>query len=99
MQNNKSLIVFARYPEYGKVKTRLASSLGDETAYKLYELFAGRLFNELKKLNEDEINFYLFYSGEVDEKKIALWCGKSYDYYPQAGNDLGDKMYNAVEKI
>jgi len=33
----KGLIVFAREPLYGKVKTRLAASLGDQLATRLYE--------------------------------------------------------------
>ena len=35
--NNNLLIIFVRNPELGKVKTRLAKSIGDKTALEIYQ--------------------------------------------------------------
>ena len=34
--SKKALIIFTRNPELGKVKTRLAKSVGDESALEIY---------------------------------------------------------------
>ena len=35
----EALLIFAKNPEYGKVKTRLASTIGDAQALFIYEQF------------------------------------------------------------
>ena len=48
MKKRKAIIIFVKYPEKGKVKTRLASTTSDNFALGIYKLLAGNIFNKLK---------------------------------------------------
>ena len=48
---NGELIVFLKYPYPGRVKTRLASDLGEERACELYRDFAERVIAEVYPIN------------------------------------------------
>ena len=39
MQDDERLLIFAKFPEKGMVKTRLAHKTGEETAVELYRCF------------------------------------------------------------
>ncbi|MCP4398297.1 MAG: glycosyltransferase, partial [bacterium] len=39
MKNTECILFYVKYPEQGKVKTRLAKGLGDERAVELYKRF------------------------------------------------------------
>ncbi|HYU25440.1 MAG TPA: glycosyltransferase, partial [Thermoanaerobaculia bacterium] len=47
------LLVFARLPELGKVKTRLARDLGDERALQVYEAMLRDLFANVGAPSEE----------------------------------------------
>ncbi len=81
---HKTLILFARKPELGKVKTRLAKSIGNKKALEIYT-----------QLLEHTISI----STKVESKVKIYWSKKlSYttDNY-QKGSDLGERMYNALK--
>jgi rSAM/selenodomain-associated transferase 1 len=86
------LLFFIKHPEKGKVKTRLASAIGDKMAAKLYKRF---LLEMLFTLNEGTFVFYLCYSPESPLSSIKDWLGDDYLFMPQAGEDLGERMKNA----
>lgn len=95
----KSLIIFTRYPEIGKTKTRLIPAIGAEKACNLQRLMTENTLKKAKKLKEEfntEISIY-FHGGSLDLMKE--WLGNDYNYYSQKGEDLGLKMYNAFENI
>ena len=99
-ENNKSgnaLIVFVRYPEAGKVKTRLAEGTSNVFAGSVYRLCAERIFSEISSLKN--FNRYIFYSEEKDKKKIIEWTNNNFFYYHQVGDDLGERMFNAFEFV
>ncbi len=89
--DDRCLLFFIRYPEKGRVKTRLAASIGDERALKLYRNF---LLNILSTLNKGTFLFYLcFYPADALES-LRKWLGGDYLYIPQQGEDLGERMKN-----
>jgi rSAM/selenodomain-associated transferase 1 len=99
-ENNKpgnALIVFVRYPEAGKVKTRLAEGTSNEFAGSVYKLCAERIFSEISFLKN--FNKYIFYSEEKDKEKIIEWTNNNFFYYHQVGDDLGERMFNAFEFV
>lgn len=99
MKDKQSLIIFTRYPEIGKTKTRLIPFLGAEKACNLQRLMTENTLIKAEKLREKfkvEIHIY-FAGGSVNLMK--KWLGNSYNYYPQMGEDLGIKMYNAFADI
>jgi rSAM/selenodomain-associated transferase 1 len=91
------LLFFIKNPEKGKVKTRLASAIGDMMAVKLYKRF---LLEMLFTLNGGTFLFYLCYSPESPLSDLKDWLGDHYLYMPQTGENLGERMKNGfVEAI
>ena len=89
--DDRCLLFFIKYPEKGRVKTRLAASVGDERALILYKRF---LLNILSTLDKGTFLFYLcFYPADALEN-LRKWLGEDYLYIPQQGMDLGERMKN-----
>jgi rSAM/selenodomain-associated transferase 1 len=85
------LLFFIKNPEKGKVKTRLASAVGDEMAVRLYRRF---LLETLFTLNRGTFLFYLCFYPENSLSDLKGWLGDDYLYMPQKGEDLGKRMKN-----
>jgi len=93
------LIIFARYPVLGKVKKRLASSLGKEFAMGFYKECSNHLFAEIKRNQNDFFTPFLFCSEKDELNKMIDWAGSGFEYCYQEGNDLGERMSNAFNKV
>lgn len=90
--DNESILVFIKSPEKEKVKSRLASVIGEERALTLYKSFVLDIIDTLKRGNYPlRIFFYPPDSREVLEN----WIGNNCDYISQRGDDLGERMKNA----
>ncbi len=98
MNKTAGLIIFTKYPEYGKVKTRLAATIGNGKAMKFYKTCAEHLFDSALALN-DSVEIFLFYSPEKDFAKIKKWIARDFSYIPQTDNDLGLRMADAFENL
>ena len=92
-----AIIIFVRYPEKGKVKTRLAEGTNKNFASGVYKLCAEKIFREMKSLKK--FNKYVFYSEEKDRDRIIKWSKKKFLYFSQQGKDLGERMKNAFEIV
>lgn len=96
-----ALIVFVKNPEPGKVKTRLSPPLTPDQACTLYRNFVlDALAQYTRVLPTTEI--YLFYAPADAGQKIRLLVQNElskiagrFRFYPQTGEDLGDRMSNA----
>jgi len=95
----KALIVFARLPVEGKVKTRLAKEIGDKNSAILYRVCAEHLFKEVRRIEKHETDLFLYYSEENDISNIKKWIGEDFYFYAQSGESLGMKMLNAFQQI
>lgn len=91
MKNNL-LLVFTRNPELGKVKTRLAKTIGDEAALKTYKILLAHTANSIKKIDCDKAIYY-----SVKVRTNDGW-NETYQKHQQLGEDLGVRMYNAFKK-
>lgn len=90
MQSKNLLIIFYRNPELGKVKTRLAKTLGDEKALAIYL----KLSSHTRAITENlAIDKVVYYSNFVDTEDV--WPNTTFQKKLQNGNDLGEKMNNA----
>lgn len=99
LSTKKSLIIFTRYPEIGKTKTRLIPAIGAEKAANLQRIMTEKTLLKAEKLKdflEVEINIY-FTGGNLDLMKT--WLGKKYNYYSQIQGDLGLKMFSAFNDV
>jgi rSAM/selenodomain-associated transferase 1 len=85
------LLFFIKNPKKGKVKTRVASAIGDKMAMKLYRRF---LLEMLSTLNRGTFLFYLCFHPENSLNDLKDWLGDHYLYTPQMGENLGQRMKN-----
>ena len=90
--NENLLIIFTRNPELGKVKTRLAKTVGNETALNIYKFLLDYTVKITTSLNADKA---VFYSENVPERDI--WDAAIYKKHLQQGDDLGQRIQNAFE--
>lgn len=93
-----ALIVFARYPEPGKVKTRLAATVGRDAAADFYAGCATHVVAQCLRV-QSNVTRYLFYSDPGDRDHIVAWIGDGFAYHAQVGADLGERMKNAFDAV
>jgi len=86
------LLIFTRNPELGKAKTRLAKTVGEETALEIYKFLLERTRNISSKVTSDKA---VYYSVKVRENDI--WNANIYQKHQQVGEDLGIRMLNAFK--
>lgn len=93
MAKEKNLIIiFTRNPELGKVKTRLAKTIGDKSALNIYTFLLNHTKNVTQNLDCDKA---VYYSEKIRDNDI--WNETIYQKHLQSGNNLGEKMHNAFE--
>ncbi len=87
------LLIFTRNPELGKCKTRLAVTIGDQSALEIYKF----LLNHTAELTQD-VNAVkqVWYSEEIWTDDI--WDTTFFDKRLQQGGDLGIRMANAFQE-
>lgn len=86
------LLIFTRNPELGKCKTRLAASVGDETALAIYIFLLEHTVSVTRELNVTKEVYYSDAIGEDD-----LWHPAIFHKKIQLGADLGERMSNAFK--
>lgn len=88
MINKRLLIIFIKNEEEGKVKTRLAKTLGDQKALEIYQ----RLLDKTKEvaLQLTEVDKALYYSGFIAEND--RWPTKHFNKKLQHQGSLGERM-------
>ena len=86
------LLVFTRNPELGKVKTRLAKTVGNATALKIYTFLLKRTRDIVVKVSADKA---VYYSVKVRENDI--WDASIFQKHQQVGEDLGIRMLHAFK--
>jgi rSAM/selenodomain-associated transferase 1 len=93
MNNNQLLMVFTKNPELGKCKTRLASTLGDEAALKVYEQLLDYTVDFASKV---EAKKYVYYSKNIPSND--RWSESIFEKKVQTEGNLGVKMATAFKE-
>ncbi len=88
------LIIFTRNPELGKVKTRLAKTIGNE---KTLEVYRDLLSHTMKVTQIVDCDKFVFYDNSIEPNDI--WSNAIYEKRMQFGVDLGAKMQNAFQEL
>jgi hypothetical protein len=86
------LLIFTRNPALGKVKTRLAKTIGNEKALTIYEFLLDHTKKVTENLNCDKAVYY-----SVKVREHDLWNPAVYQKKQQSGDDLGIRMQNAFQ--
>ncbi|WP_044237051.1 TIGR04282 family arsenosugar biosynthesis glycosyltransferase [Flexithrix dorotheae] len=91
MNDQQSLLmIFVKNPEKGKVKTRLAATIGEDNAFKVYEdllQFTHHVVN--KVLVKKQVHYSKF----IDEND--LWETQNFEKVLQSAGELGKRMQGA----
>jgi len=93
IKSPRSLIIFVRRPELGKVKTRLAAEVGDEKALSIYI----RLLEHTKDASlQVDCSRLLWYVDQIDHDD--MWSSDDFEKHEQIEGDLGERMKEAFAK-
>lgn len=90
MKSDQLLIVFVKNILLGKVKTRLAKSIGDFGAFEVYKELVAITEMETGRLTDCDVHIY--FSDVIIESK---W--EQNQKYVQEGDNLGERMKNAFQ--
>ncbi len=88
------MIIFVRNPEPGKVKTRIAKTMGNEKALEVYKELLLHTYDITKDISCDK---FVFYADQIT--KNDLWETSFYHKKLQQGNDLGQRMLLAFREL
>ncbi len=92
------LIVFARYPEVGKCKTRLIPHVGPQVATELHAAMTRfTLAWATEAAKHADTCLQVHFAGG-DQESMRREFGSSLDYVPQCSGDLGGRLRAAVEQ-
>ncbi|MGI9243976.1 MAG: TIGR04282 family arsenosugar biosynthesis glycosyltransferase [Verrucomicrobiales bacterium] len=95
-------MIFVKFPEPGKVKTRLAKSVGDEAAADIYRKLVARVLERVVAAepiegNDGQWKVWILFDPPEREGEIRAWLdpmlGRGFDgYFPQVEGDLGARL-------
>lgn len=88
----QALLIFVKNPVYGKVKTRLAVTVGNDMALRIYQNLLKYTYTITRNL---PVNKTVYYSAVIDTGDC--WDMGIYEKKIQHGNDLGARMGKAFE--
>lgn len=95
--SKNGLIIFTRIPEAGKTKTRLQSKLSKEECANLHKCFLKDIYDIFLNLNDIDIIICHTEEGDLNILKNIFY--KENLYIKQYGNNLNEKMYNAIKEV
>ena len=90
MEAEKLLIVFVKNSVLGRVKTRLAKTIGDNGAFEVYKELVN--ITEVETSRLQGVSIHIYFSDQIIESK---WPGQV--KYIQEGQDLGERMQLAFK--
>lgn len=95
------ILVFLKYPEPGRVKTRLATDLGPEGAALAYRKMVCRVLEQCRNARPDAIGIAFDPKEKTEEirKWLSPWLVAfpgEITWIPQVPGDLGDRLEGAV---
>lgn len=94
--SGRSLIVFLKHPEAGKVKTRLTPALGAETAAELYRALCEEVLGATVP-RPGEYERLVFFAPSRATEAMRAWL-PGLRLLPQVGDDLGARMAAAFTR-
>ena len=96
MKAENTLIIFTRYPEAGKTKTRLMPAIGAEKAAEIQKQMTENTIAKAVKLKSKlEVYIEIYFNGG-NLTLMENWLGTQHHYQPQGEGDLGRKMFSAI---
>ena len=94
-RSENHLGLFAKFWEPGRVKTRLAATLGDELACELYQIFLFHLLQTVVSVTDQTT---VVFSPANQQADFRAAIAPDWSLEPQSDGDLGDRMRNFFSK-
>jgi rSAM/selenodomain-associated transferase 1 len=91
------VVVMARAPELGKVKSRLAASVGEAGALAVHTALGRAVAERLRAAMNDDRYGWAVITPDAKLDEAQRWLGDGWQLHPQGDGDLGDRMHRAVE--
>ncbi len=92
--NKHALIIFVKNPQLGRVKTRMAKTMGDEAALDAYLQMLAHVRAVAASI---DCHRAVYYSDFIDESDA--WEGPAFSKHLQSKGDLGEKMHGAMAEM
>jgi len=89
-----ALLIFIKNPELGKVKTRLAATIGDENALKVFNKLLENIHQKSLGVSADKTVYYSSFIDENDIWENEIFQKKIQNQSP----DLGQRMFSAFKE-
>ena len=89
------ILFFVKFPEPGRVKTRLTPPLTPREAADLYRCM---VLDHLDTLDALDIPAMVCFTPATSRERFIDWLGEDRTYLPQEGGDLGERMRNAFQE-
>ena len=90
-----AVIIMARYPTPGEVKSRLSESVGTAAAAGIYRVCTDGLLGEARSLPTG-VRRYVSHTG-ADEAAFREWVGPGFAFLKQPEGDLGARLEQALQ--
>jgi uncharacterized protein len=87
------VIVFAKAPVAGHVKTRLARSVGGARALELYRWLGATVIAQLR---DPRWELWVAFTPSAERGHVEAWLGPADRWTPQPDGDLGERLAAAV---
>jgi uncharacterized protein len=93
------LLIFTRYPEAGRTKTRLIPALGAEGAAQLQRQMTEHTIAQVQAEFDRSIQIWFTGGSSLTEtlQQMQSWLGATFDYQPQGAGDLGARLAAAFQ--
>jgi rSAM/selenodomain-associated transferase 1 len=89
-----ALVVMVRAPRLGAVKTRLAAEVGEESALAIHRAMTERV---VSAVSAGSCAVTVSYTPGDAEPELRDWLGDRFQFTPQRGAALGDRMTAAID--
>jgi rSAM/selenodomain-associated transferase 1 len=91
------LILFMKAPRLGQVNTRLQPELMPEESLMLYRAMVEDTVSQFDDVGFCDVKIFFYPQDAKDE--MEHWLGDHFEYFPQHGADLGEKLHNAIAEM
>ncbi len=89
------IILFTRFPQPGRVKTRMIDRLGPQGAAELHTKMTEQVICQIAPaLQTRKIQLQVYYCGG-SQQEMTDWLGRNWTFCIQQGSDLGQRMEHA----
>ena len=96
MHGQGTILLFIKEPHQGRVKSRIAAVLGEQTARALYQCF---VLDELDTIDRTDLRRTIFVHPPEAVPSVSAWLAGRGRFLPQIGADLGARMEQAFRAI